>query len=322
MRYGDQRSISYHISDDAVIEKTTWKQLLGSNTSKEKLSHYLAAQLMTEHGNADRVYVTIINEETKSNKLPVTHLNSSQEEADTRMLLHAVHAIKRGARSICIQSPDTDVLVIALWCVPDLCSDISMLVGTGSKRRVINLRSIYESLQPEQVSALPGFHAFSGCDQTGTFCGKPKLSCWNAFQNADAEVQRALGKLGTIEQLQESDYAALEQFMCQIYAPGTRLTRIKDLRWFLFGKRQFTDEKLPPTKTALVQMIDRSNYVALIWKQCVVASPALPDKTTCLVPGRCTISPHTDNSSTCTSVHTGTCKVQMQRELYIQNLFV
>ena len=52
---------------------------------------------------------------------------------------------------------------------------------------------------------------------------------------------------------------------------------MKDLHWFLFSKRQFTDEKLPPTKTALVQMIDRSNYVALIWKQCVVASPALPD---------------------------------------------
>ena len=277
LRYGDQRSISYHISDDAVIEKTTLKQLLGSNTFKEKLSHYLAAQLLTEHGNADRVYVTIINEETKSNKLPVTHLNSSQEEADTRMLLHAYFAAKRGARSVCIQSPDTDVLVIALWCVPDLCSDISMLVGTGSKRQIINLRSIYESLQPEQVSALPGFHAFSGCDQTGTFCRKPKLSCWNAFQKADAEVQRALGKLGTIEQIQESDYAALEQFTCQIYAPGTRLTRIKDLRWFLFGKRQFTGEKLPPTKTALVQMIDRSNYVALIWKQCVVASHALPD---------------------------------------------
>ena len=180
----------------------------------------------------------------------MTHLNSSQEEAT-----------KRGARSICIQSPDTDVLVIALWCVPDLCSDISMLVGTGSKRRVINLRSIYESLQPEQVSTLPGFHAFSGCDQTGTFCGKTKLSCWNAFQKAEAEVQRALGKLCTVEQLQESDYAALEQFTCQIYAPGTRM---KDLRWFLFSKRQFTDEKLPPTKTALVQMIDRSNYVALM----------------------------------------------------------
>ena len=102
----------FHISDDAVIEKTTLKQLLGSNTNKEKLSHCLAAQLLTEHGNADRVYVTTINEETKSNKLPVTNLNSSQEEADMRMFLHAVFATKRGARSICIQSPDTDVLVV------------------------------------------------------------------------------------------------------------------------------------------------------------------------------------------------------------------
>ena len=277
LRYGDNRSISHHISDEAVIEKISLKQLLRSNTNKEKSSHYLAEQILTQHENAHRVDVTTINEKTKSNKLKVAHLHSSQEEADTRMLLHAVDATKRGTRSICIQSPDTDVLVIALWCAPALCSDISMLVRTGSKHRTLNLRSIYESLQPEQVLALPGFHAFSGCDQTGPFCGKTKLSCWKAFEKANPNFHHALGKLGLAEQLEESDYTALEAFTCQIYVPGTRLTQVKDLRWFLFSKRQFTDKKLPPTKMALVQMIDGSNFIALIWKKCCIASPELPN---------------------------------------------
>jgi len=43
------------------------------------------------------------------------HLKTKQEEADTRMLLHALDAAQRGASSICIQTPDTDVLVLALW---------------------------------------------------------------------------------------------------------------------------------------------------------------------------------------------------------------
>ena len=55
------------------------------------------------------------------------------------MLLHALDASQRGATSICIQSPDTDVLVLALWCYKDLCPATSMLVGTGGLRRTIDL---------------------------------------------------------------------------------------------------------------------------------------------------------------------------------------
>ena len=56
-----------------------------------------------------------LKSECRSNNLSVHHLNTTQEEADKRMLLHAIDATERGAASLCIQSPDTDVLVRALW---------------------------------------------------------------------------------------------------------------------------------------------------------------------------------------------------------------
>ena len=92
-----------------------------------------------------------------SNSLPIQHLRSEQEEADTRMLLHALDATQRGATSITIQSPDTDVLVLTLWVYKRLCPDTTVIVGTGGKRRSIPLGPLYEAVGEELVKALPGF---------------------------------------------------------------------------------------------------------------------------------------------------------------------
>jgi len=51
----------------------------------------------------------------------VTHLQSSQEEADTKMLLHALDATADGASEIHIYFPDMDVVVPSLRRYPDLC---------------------------------------------------------------------------------------------------------------------------------------------------------------------------------------------------------
>ena len=51
---------------------------------------------------------------TKENWEEVTELKSTQEEADTRMLLHTFHAANAGYKAIIITADDTDVLVIVL----------------------------------------------------------------------------------------------------------------------------------------------------------------------------------------------------------------
>jgi hypothetical protein len=71
------------------------------------------------------------------------------------MLLHALGATKIGTISICIQSPDTDVLVLALWIYTDLGPSTSVSVGTGGKRRTIKLGPIFAALGATLVSALP-----------------------------------------------------------------------------------------------------------------------------------------------------------------------
>ncbi len=78
----------------------------------------------------------------------VDHLHSQQEEADTKLLLHAAEATASGASIINIHSPDTDVFVLALRRYPELCTNTHFVTGVGTKRRVIPLGPIYGALGP------------------------------------------------------------------------------------------------------------------------------------------------------------------------------
>ena len=51
---------------------------------------------------------------SKEGMLEVPELESTHEEADTRMMLHAIHATNQLIHNIVIHTPDTDVVVIAL----------------------------------------------------------------------------------------------------------------------------------------------------------------------------------------------------------------
>ena len=103
---GCNRSMVYQISDDAVIEKITLKQLLSSNVNNESLAMYFASYILECRRDLQKTYVVTLKSQCRSNNSSVHHLNTTQEEADKRMLLHAIDATERGAKSLCIQSPD------------------------------------------------------------------------------------------------------------------------------------------------------------------------------------------------------------------------
>ena len=260
-REGSSRPVVYDISDDAVIEKITLKQLLSSNINKESLAIYFASHILQCNTDSRKTYVVTAKGECKSSKLSVEHLSSTQEAADTLMILHPIDATGRGATSLCIQSPDTDVLVLALGKYTSLCEETSLVLGTGAKCRLILLHPLYNALGPHVVAALPGFCAFTGCEQTGTICGKSKISCWNTLKKADEQVLEAFASLGSLAQVTAYVTEQLELYMCQLYVPLTQIKTVKELQWFLFSKRQYSDEKLPPTKAALEQMIKRANWI-------------------------------------------------------------
>ena len=162
------------ITVDVVIDKATMKDLLNCNQNKEALAIILATQLIECKKDSQMMYVVNSKGDCMtSNTVPIQHLRSEQEEADTRMLLHGLDTTKRGETSTFIQSQDTDVLVLMLWTYKRLCLDTTLTAETEGKGRSTPPGPLHEVVGEDLVNALPGFHALSGCDQTGTIPGTP-----------------------------------------------------------------------------------------------------------------------------------------------------
>ena len=127
------------------------------------------------------------------------HLQSNQEEADTKLILHALDATANGATTLEIHSPDTDVCVVP-----------KMLSGALPKHL---LRNWY---RPKTLKDKPAFHALSGADNTGSFSGKGKLACWEVFNRPDEDVITALANLRTTEHPDEDTIKGVEKFVCHL----------------------------------------------------------------------------------------------------------
>ena len=52
---------------------------------------------------------------------------------------------------------------------------------------------------------------------------------------------------------------------------------LSSLRWFLFSKHQYENERLPPTRASFWQKVLRANFTASEWKSSHVARPILDD---------------------------------------------
>ena len=140
----------------------------------------------------------------------MAYLDSDQEEADTKLVLNAVDATASGATSIQIFSPDTNVFVLALRRYLEPCEDTSFVTGRGQRHRSISLGPIVRTLGPARTAALPGFHALSRADITGSFAGKGKLACWKTSLEADHECVTALADLASTPQPTPDTFAAIE----------------------------------------------------------------------------------------------------------------
>ena len=115
-----------------------------------------------------------------------------------------------------------------------------------------------------------------GANNTGSFSGKGKITCWNAINEASEDIFHAISSLGTSNIPSDETVAAIEWLVCQFFLPKTDITKVSELRRWLFKKKQAQSERLPPTFAALYQAILRSHYQLLVWNNDDVANPVLP----------------------------------------------
>jgi hypothetical protein len=144
--------------------------------------------------------------------------------------------------------------------------DISLIINrqaTQKRWKYIDIPAICRKLGEDVCKALPGMHAFSGCDTTSSFCGKGKKTFFK-FMKKDAAFMSAMTDLGERLDIPTDLLADCEKGVCCIY-DEPNATSVNEVRYRKLLKGEEAHE-IPPTQDTLTLHIRRANYQCYIWK--------------------------------------------------------
>ena len=201
LRRGEEESISVrNITGGQTIHQ--WRRFLSNSENKTCLIDFLV-QVWTSSDFREKfinkeVFVTcgtLCYRLTQDSANQVDELTSNHEEADTRILLHAYHASRRGFKSVVITADDTDILILALAKCATVQCRMYQKTGTAARRQFIDITKVASMQGIDMCSSLIGYHAFTGCDSVSAFCGKGKVKPQKLLMN-QLDYHETFGSLG------------------------------------------------------------------------------------------------------------------------------
>ena len=207
-------------------------------------------------------------------------LNSNQEEADTKVILHSYIILNESLNStVTLRSPsgDTDILLLAVVLLRQFKERIAFDDGNGKNRKVFRLSSL--EIEDDVVQSLIGFHAFTGNDYVSSFFRKGKDSCMRVLEKS-SRFQRTFSRLGDEWELSDQLVSELEEYVCYLY--GSRSKDINLVQYNIYTKKYTNENKiidmcsLPPCRSVLKLHSMRANYVAAVWKRSTSPNIEMP----------------------------------------------
>ena len=184
------------ITNSNVPLPKNWSNFLFLSENKADLCKFLSDRIL-EHdfGDLEVVLSGGFKDESHAQSTNPNRntdgLRASHEEADTRMVLHAVHST---ASNVVVMVRDTDVvLLLAHHFAKMKCSQLWVMGGTAKDRTYIPVHEISRTLSLEQVTNLLAFHAVTGCDSTSKLASITKVSAWKAFCGDNCKLLSGLG---------------------------------------------------------------------------------------------------------------------------------
>jgi uncharacterized LabA/DUF88 family protein len=135
-----KKTIRKIIDDGETHLPSDWSMFISLKDNKANLAQFLAVYLVersktanyyvvTAGGISDRINVLI------SSDISIEGLQSNHEEADTRIIVHAINASRADFDRLLIVSPDTDVLVLLISFREQLCREVWMEIAAGKERK-------------------------------------------------------------------------------------------------------------------------------------------------------------------------------------------
>ena len=200
----------------------------------------------------------------------LTHLESTHEEADTRLVLRAMHS---EFNTVVVASRDTDVLLVLLSHFKRAkCKHLWMMSGTSKKRRYILIGDVFNKLPGNSAAFLLPHHALTGSDTTSYIANHTKRSSWKAFK----EHHELLKNLG-VSELKDETIKSSEAFVCRMY--NVHNTDSVDAARHVLFCRSGKPESMSPTSDALHFHLLRVHYQSMIWRNAHRTKPDLRSRT-------------------------------------------
>ena len=278
-----------------------WKNFMSNDKNKTQLIKLLLDQWKTDkfatrlvgrdiYFVIDKAVVRLTSEDGQTiSAYPEETLFSSQEEADTRIVLHCLHVSNAlpDAGAIMVRSPDTDVLVLLVKYCNKIHLPILFDTGTGNKRRLLNVNDILKNKGEDICSVLPALHCFTGCDTTSAFVRRGKVAPVKLVEKSHKFLP-VLNRVGQDRDCSEELVNDMEAFTCAMYGHAT-YTNVNKLRYDMFLKKYQPHSNalnvsngmdmslLPPCRSALEMHVRRVNYQVYVWIHSHENNPDLPE---------------------------------------------
>ena len=289
-RRGSSSALEVHIGGPSTPVPKQWDKYITNPKNKKNLCDFLTKsmcslgkarlpanpRLIIGGGLKDGERCVEITRANDYHEL--SDLQSNQEEADTRMLLHAKHAAsERQEVNIVIQSPDTDVLVLCAAHFNSIApKELWFRTGLKDHLRFIPIHEVCQQLSGRILKSLPAFHALTGCDTTSALSGIGKKKPWKVLMRGPVHQER-LGLLGQQAEVDEETVKKCEAFVCDLYPSYKRNPKNADeLRYIIFCQKKPKNESLPPTSDSLRQHINRVNYQTYVWNRSLDSMAEIP----------------------------------------------
>ena len=196
IRSGGVKTVQRITSNRDVKLPDNWKSFIGLDANKANLASFLSKELLKD-GCFDGKQVIVSRGFQESGKVAsnvscdLTPLSANHEEADTRIVLHAADATRRGYERMIVCCKDTDVLLLLCVFCNYVSKEVWMKAGTKKRPKMTRIHDI--RLDEDIRQGLLAFHALTGCDTTSQFAGITKKSAWKVFVKAPPSCTLLVG---------------------------------------------------------------------------------------------------------------------------------
>ena len=177
------------------------------------------------------------------------------EEADARIIPHAMHAVRSGIQRIVALSGDTDVFVLLMhyWGIlhSEGLKEFWVRAGVGDTTRYIPVHILAPRIGQELCYLLPLVHTLTGCDYTS------KVGIKYAALNVNPSEY--LRNFDSGQSCTDDFVASCEAYLVQVLKRNTTCTTIDQLRNYIYHHSKGVSlDQLPSTSHAIEQHIRRA----------------------------------------------------------------